>query len=189
MGGVRAKGPECSFYYKETYDIIALQKFFSPVTWAAAKELKWDPDGEQAWPGLTWHPRGGERVAQTPSAETVSVVPLSHIWNHHGSAVNWTWKQGFRCGVAHMVAVSLYRQALVPSCLQQCLLSPPPLSLSLWTAAMQGTHNPTDLKVWFDWIQVHSPAAQMQMALNTDTSSRWKYCATISTFPLAVSAH
>lgn len=127
---MRAKGPECSFYYKETYDIIALQKFFSPVTWAAAKELKWDPDGEQAWPGLTWHPRGGERVARTPSAETVSVVPLSHIWNHHGSAVNWTWKQGFRCGVAHMVAVSLYRQALVPSCLQQCLLSPLSLFLS-----------------------------------------------------------
>lgn len=40
----------------------ALQKFFSPVTWAAAMELKWDPDGEQAWPGLTWHPRG-RRVA------------------------------------------------------------------------------------------------------------------------------
>lgn len=66
----------------------ALHKFFSRVTWVAAVELKWDPDGEQAWPGPNLATQG-RRAAPSPSAETVSVVPGSHMdddWSSTESA-------------------------------------------------------------------------------------------------------
>lgn len=71
--GGRAKEPK----YQRTSETVqlllqeylwhhALQKFFCTDTWAAAVELKWDPDGERARPGPTWQLRGGRNSVSGP---------------------------------------------------------------------------------------------------------------------------